>query len=136
MTARTAGGRRRAAAAEADWQAETQEEEARPGERFREQAMTGTYEGLRSRGAAATVGRAAEAPGLREEIGMVRLALARLLEEETDAAAFAAGVARLVSVAVQAAKAEQARGEGRGPGHGPGQDLAAVTERVLREGER
>src|SRR5215211_3064734 len=46
-------------------------------------------------------------PGLSEEIGALRFVLQRLLAEEDDLARLAAGVARIASVVVQAAKAQQ-----------------------------
>jgi hypothetical protein len=46
-------------------------------------------------------------PGLNEEIGALRFVLQRLLAEEDDLARLAAGVARIASVVVQAAKAQQ-----------------------------
>ena len=46
-------------------------------------------------------------PGLGEEIGALRFVLQRLLAEEDDLARLAAGVARIASVVVQAAKAQQ-----------------------------
>jgi len=45
--------------------------------------------------------------GLSEEIGALRFVLQRLLAEEDDLARLAAGVARIASVVVQAAKAQQ-----------------------------
>jgi hypothetical protein len=45
--------------------------------------------------------------GLAEEIGALRFVLQRLLAEEDDLARLAAGVARIASVVVQAAKAQQ-----------------------------
>jgi hypothetical protein len=45
---------------------------------------------------------AAAEPGLETEIGAVRIALLRLLDEEADPARLATGVARLTAVAVQA----------------------------------
>jgi hypothetical protein len=45
--------------------------------------------------------------GLGEEIGALRFVLQRLLAEEDDLARLAAGVARIASVVVQAAKAQQ-----------------------------
>lgn len=77
------------------------------GSPFLERVQAGEYRALGEPGLAETVARAGEPRGLATEIGMVRVALARLLEEEPDAGKFAAGVARLVAVAVQAARAEQ-----------------------------
>jgi hypothetical protein len=48
--------------------------------------------------------------GVEAEVGALRVALARLLEEEGDASRLAAGVARVAGVAVQAAKLRQGGG--------------------------
>ena len=50
-------------------------------------------------------------PGLDEELGAIRFALAKLLAEELDASKLAAGVARLTSAAVQAMKLDRVRGD-------------------------
>ncbi|MGI9252498.1 MAG: hypothetical protein ACR2J8_02030 [Thermomicrobiales bacterium] len=97
------------------------------GEVFRERVMAGAYEALGARGVAETVARAGAAPGLREEIGVVRVALARLLEEEKDASKFAAGVARLVTVAVQAARVEMSQGAS-----GSGSEVSREMEEAVR----
>ena len=95
------------------------------GSGFRERVLAGEYEALGAAGVAETVAKAGAAAGLQEEIGVLRVALARLLEEETDAAKFATGVARLVGVAVQAARVQQGRG-------GLGSQEAAVATAVRR----
>ncbi len=129
----TARARRRIDGGRDGERAEEGDDGLEAGGRFRERAIAGEYEGLRAAGLARTVGTAGEPPGLREEIGMVRIALARLLEEETDAAAFAAGVARLVSVAVQAARVELGAG---GRGGEAGLAVDGVMRRLIEEGER
>jgi hypothetical protein len=124
------------------WEERDEGEEGgeRPGARFRERALAGEYEGLRAAGVARTVMQAGAAPGLQEEIGMVRVALSRLLEEETDASAFATGVARLVSVAVQAARVERDRERERErerarPGGGAAAlEVEALVRRLVEEG--
>ena len=79
--------------------------------RFREKVLAGAYRALSEGGVASVVAEAGAEPGLRGEIGVVRVALARLLEEEPDAGRFAQGVARLVAVAVQAARVQRGLAE-------------------------
>jgi hypothetical protein len=117
-------------AAHAGWQ--DGEEVERVPSHFQERVRAGEYEGLRAAGVAETLERAAAGPGLRDEIGVVRVALARLLEEEADAGKFAMAVARLVSVAVQAARVER----GQASGAGLAADLEAAVQRVVAEGSR
>jgi hypothetical protein len=69
---------------------------------------------------------AATDPGLDAEIGALRLALARLLDEERDASRMAVGVARVAGVAVQAARLRQGS-EGRT------NEIPAILRRVLAE---
>ncbi len=84
--------------------------------RFREKVLAGAYRVLAEEGVASVVAEAGAEPGLRGEIGVVRVALARLLEEEPDAGRFAQGVARLVAVAVQAARVQRGMAEPSGDG--------------------
>jgi hypothetical protein len=84
--------------------------------RFREKVLAGAYRALAEEGVASVVAEAGAEPGLRGEIGVVRVALARLLEEEPDAGRFAQGVARLVAVAVQAARVQRGLAEPSGGG--------------------
>jgi hypothetical protein len=65
--------------------------------------------------------------GLTEEIGALRFVLHRLLSEEDDLAKLAAGVARIASVVIQAAKAQQALSGNRSD------ELAAALMRALAE---
>ena len=53
------------------------------------------------------IAQAAAERGVLEEIGALRLVLARLLVEEDDLTKLAANVARVASVAVQAARAQR-----------------------------
>lgn len=69
--------------------------------------------------------RALAAPGLEAEVGAVRAALARLLEEEGDASRLAAGVARLTGVAVQAERLRR--------GDGGSDEMQEMLRRVLAE---
>jgi hypothetical protein len=65
--------------------------------------------------------------GLSEEIEALRFVLHRLLSEEDDLARLAAGVARIASVVIQAAKAQQALSGHRSD------ELAAALMRELDE---
>lgn len=64
---------------------------------------------------------------LTEEIGALRFVLHRLLSEEDDLARLAAGVARIASVVIQAAKAQQALSGNRSD------ELAAALMRALAD---
>jgi hypothetical protein len=72
--------------------------------RFRAALQTGDYYALMGSGLRRAMRGAASDPSLDPEIGALRLALTRLLNEEPDPARLAAGVARLSSVALQAAR--------------------------------
>jgi hypothetical protein len=64
-------------------------------------------------------------PGLRVEIGALRLVLVRLLQEEADTARLAGYAARVAGVAVQAVKAQHAiTGDA-------GEDTADILSRLL-----
>ena len=54
------------------------------------------------------IAQAAKEPGLADEIGVLRIVLARLLVEETDPKQLAASVSRVAAVAIQAARAQRA----------------------------
>jgi hypothetical protein len=69
---------------------------------------------------------AAERP-LVDEIGALRVTLARLLAEEEDPSKLAAGVARIAGVAIQAARAQQAIGGDAGD------ELGALLARIMDE---
>lgn len=70
---------------------------------------------------------AAAGQGLADEIGALRVTLARLLVEEPDATRLAAAVARVAGVAVQAIRTQQAIGGEGGPA-----DEAALTALLCR----
>jgi hypothetical protein len=72
--------------------------------RFRAALAAGDYYALMGPGLRRALHGAAADPSLAPEIGAVRIALTRLLNEETDPARLATGVARLSSVALQAAR--------------------------------
>ena len=82
------------------------------GAAFHEKVRSGEHPALTEPAVAAALASAGEPTGLVAEIGMIRLALARLLDEEQDASRFAAGVARLVAVAVQVMNAQRRAGVG------------------------
>jgi len=71
---------------------------------FRARVAAGDYDAVLGPGLRGTLHGAAADAGLKTEIGALRLALVRLLEEERDPSRLAAGVARVVGVAVQAAR--------------------------------
>jgi hypothetical protein len=77
---------------------------------FRARLAAGDYDALLGPGLREILRGAAADPGLDAEIGALRLALARLLEEERDASRLASGVARVAGVAVQAARLRQGSG--------------------------
>jgi hypothetical protein len=71
---------------------------------FRDRLAGGDYDALLGRGLRRTLRAAAADGGLEAEIGALRLALAKLLQEEHDPSRLAAGVSRVAGVAVQAAR--------------------------------
>ena len=71
---------------------------------FAQRLATGDFDALLGRGLRRMLRSAAADPGLEIEIGAVRLALLRLLDEEADPARLATGVARLTAVAAQAGR--------------------------------
>ena len=81
-------------------------------EAFRRRLEAGDYRGLYDRRLSGVIAQAASERSLDDEIGALRFVLARLLaeEQEQDAAKLAASVARVVGVAVQAARAQRAIG--------------------------
>ncbi len=83
-------------------------ERERRAKRFRERLEEGNYRALFDASLARVIAEAAAERGLVEEIGALRLVLARLLVEEDDLSKLAANVARVASVAVQAARAQRA----------------------------
>ena len=71
---------------------------------FRARLAAGDFDAVLGPGLRGTLRGAAADPGLDAEIGALRLALVRLLDEERDPSRLATGVARVAGVAVQAAK--------------------------------
>jgi hypothetical protein len=77
-------------------------------EEFRRRLDEGDYRRLFDEKLKTVIAQAAIERGLADEIGALRVVLARLLLEESDLSKLVAGVARLASVTVQAARAQRA----------------------------
>ena len=77
---------------------------------FRRRLAQGEYRGLFPPPLGEVLAQAAADRPLLDEIGALRVTLARLLAEEEDPSKLAAGVARIAGVAIQAARAQQAIG--------------------------
>ncbi|MCA9860688.1 MAG: hypothetical protein KC438_13250 [Thermomicrobiales bacterium] len=99
-------------------------------ERFRELMDRGSYDGLFAASVRSVLDEGAAIPGVTEELGAIRIALAKLLAEEPDANKLAAGVARLASASVQLLKIGQARTDD------DGESLASVIDQILIDLER
>ena len=94
-----------------------------PLQRFRDRVRAGSYDAVIGHGLQSVIRGAAAETGLEPEIGALRVALGRLLNEEDDASKVAAGAARIAAVALQAARL-------RG---GPDSEFEAIRALVLRE---
>jgi hypothetical protein len=79
-----------------------------PAAEFRARIEEGDYRRLLGAALHTVIQQASAAPGLDDEIGMLRVVLARLLVEEDDPAKLASGASRIAHVAVQAARARHA----------------------------
>ena len=77
-------------------------------EDFQRRLAVGEYRALFETRLREVITQAAAEQGLADEIGALRFVLARLLAEEEDTVRLAAGVARVASVAIQAARAQRA----------------------------
>ena len=75
---------------------------------FRRRLDEGDYRRLFDAKLKEVIGQAAAERGLADEIGALRVVLARLLLEEEDLSRLVSGVARLASVTVQATRAQRA----------------------------
>jgi hypothetical protein len=75
---------------------------------FRRRLDEGDYRRLFDEKLKEVIAQAAVERGLADEIGALRVVLARLLLEEDDLSKLVTGVARLASVTVQAARAQRA----------------------------
>lgn len=90
---------------------------------FRQHLLAGSYDALIGQGLRSTLRGAAADTGLEAEIGALRLALVRLLNEERDPSRLAAGVSRVAGVAIQAARLRS----------GPDVDLEQIRAFMLGE---
>jgi len=90
-TSDSAAGRRRAAKAA-----------------FRERLEAGDYRELFGGRLGEVMAQAAEKAGVADELGALRIVLARLMEEEDDLVVLAGLVARVASVSIQAARLQRA----------------------------
>lgn len=77
---------------------------------FARRLTGGDYRQLFGQTLREVIQQAAAEPGLTEEIGVLRVVLARLIVVEQDAPRLAESVARVVGVAIQAARAQRAIG--------------------------
>lgn len=90
---------------------------------FRKRLQAGNYDAILGFGLRRTLRGAAADAGLEAETGILRLALIRLLTDESDPSRLAAGAARLLAVAAQFARLRNA----------PDADLAEIRAHLLRE---
>lgn len=103
---------------------------------FQARLATGDYDALLGAGLREALRGAAADDGLEAEIGALRLALARLLQEEGDPSRLATGVARVAGVAVQAARLRRVPGAGDELREALLQGLAGYeAERAAKGGE-
>ena len=93
---------------------------------FRARVAAGDYDAVLAPGLREVLRGAAADPGLDAEIGAMRLALVRLLDEERDASRMAVGVARVAGVAVQAARLRQGSDAGT-------EEIQSILRRVLAD---
>lgn len=105
------------------------EESLRKFGRFRKAVRAGRYDALIGHGPRRTLRAAAADTGLEAEVGAIRLALLRLVNEEPDPNRVAAGVARLTAVAVQAARLRHVPDNGM-------DEIAAILSKTLDEMEQ
>jgi len=83
-------------------------EEPEAGALFRERLARGDYRSLLDPRVWEVIAAAGTEQGLANEIGLLRVVLARLLMEETDPGRLAQNAARVAGVLVQAARAQHA----------------------------
>ncbi len=76
--------------------------------RFRRRLKQGDYQGVFEGWLKEVIAQAAAERSLTDEIGALRFVLARLLAEEDDLTKLATGVARVATVAIQAARTQRA----------------------------
>ena len=105
-----------------------EERRRRAAAEFRAGVAGGDYRGLFDQGLAQIMAQAGRERGLGDEIGALRVALARLLAEEEDAGKLALGIARITSAAARAARAQQAlMGD---PDDGPAAAIAPLAKEL------
>ena len=75
---------------------------------FRERLEAGDYHQLFGGRLGEVMAQAAEEAGVADELGALRIVLARLMEEEDDLVVLAGLVARVASVSIQAARLQRA----------------------------
>lgn len=100
-------------------------------EEFRRRLAGGDYRALYGEALEAVLAQAAAGRDLADEIGALRVALARLLVEERDPTRLATAVARVAGVAVQAARTRRALGAEGGAADGAA--LTAMLSDLLGE---
>ncbi len=99
-------------------------------ESFAERLSAGDYTSLLTPGLRDALRQASADAGLEAEIGALRVALLRLLQEERDPSRMAAGIARVAGVALQALRLQQAGSAGA-----PELRLVVVQELLTIEAE-
>lgn len=102
-------------------------EATREGSGFRQRLEAASYRTLLGEALGTVLTEAASERSLVDEIGALRVTLARLLVEEDDVGRLATNVARVAAVAVQAARAQAAITTERP------EDVAASVVRTLEE---
>ena len=75
---------------------------------FRERLESGDYRELFGGRLGEVMAQAAEEAGVTAELGMLRVVMARLMEEEDDLVVLARFIARVASVSIQAARIQRA----------------------------
>src|SRR3954454_15324785 len=75
---------------------------------FRERLESGDYRELFGGRLGEVMAQAAEEAGVTAELGMLRVVMARLMEEEDDLVVLAGLIARVASVSIQAARIQRA----------------------------
>jgi hypothetical protein len=79
-----------------------------PAAAFRERLESGDYRALLGRRLGEVMAEAAGEAGVGDELGALRIVMARLLTEEDDLEVLAPLIARITSVSIQAARAQRA----------------------------
>lgn len=85
----------------------TEERRDRAAEAFQQRLERGTYRDLFDQRIAGVIARAGSEGSLKDEIGALRLVLARVLAEEEDPARLATSIPRIVDAVVRAVRAQR-----------------------------